>query len=842
MVFSTDGGTTWQTDAALDTMMTGGGVFKYQNTFGPTSTTFSTNGIQNFPQRQGYPQPSLVAYDPTNGNNIVAGGHDSGVFLSTDGGTTWQLLDDPINGDTSTQHIPRPWFAAFDHRPAGTTEIYIGTQGRGVYRMSGITLSVMAPGNQTAAEGANQPFNLGSFTDPDGGPWSVDVNWGDMGPHTTFTTTTTGSLGTRTHTFGEEGTYTVTVMVTDTTGGDSDSKTFTVTVSDPAVLATGVPVSAVEGAAFAGRAVATFTDPGGAEPNPSDPDPELSHHYTAMINWGDPTPPTAGTITFSAGTFTVSGNHTYGEEGTFTVTTTINHEGIITVTTSTASVSDPAVLPKGVPVFAVACRTFTAEVATFTDPGGAEPNPSDPDPELSHHYTAMIDWGDLTPPSAGTITYSGPPGSTTEPFIVTGTHAYALEGIYTVTTTIDHESIISVTTSTATIKDDIGLLLLDPTGSKSLFVTGNGSVTATECGAVVVDSNNARDAAFLAGHGTVTAQDIDVTGGARTVGHGSFSVAVDHETATPDPLGLALPPPPSMHFPAVHYSGDAPLTLSPGTYDGGIEITGHGAVTLLPGIYYLNGGGFRVSGKGSVTGDDVLIVNAPGGPEDTIDISGQGAVTLTALSSGPYQGVVILQDPASADPLHFTGQGAVTLTGVVYVPDAPVSITGNANVTINPGPGTAVAPPPILGALIAFDLKVAGNGVLTINPDDPAGPGAPSSPGRGLFVSRAVNAGLNDGDSAQGDDAFLGQIVFLLSRDQQAGRPSPASAPVTRSGAGTTAASPAALDWLFSGNSGDTGSAWSRENVPADRSHAAWVDPLGGQLVDELLSSLVQVA
>src|SRR5262249_26048210 len=83
MVFSTDGGTHWQTNPALDAMMTDGGLFKYQNSFGPTNFSLTNFG--------GYPQPSLVAYDPTNGNNIVAGGHDSGVFLSTDGGTTWRL-------------------------------------------------------------------------------------------------------------------------------------------------------------------------------------------------------------------------------------------------------------------------------------------------------------------------------------------------------------------------------------------------------------------------------------------------------------------------------------------------------------------------------------------------------------------------------------------------------------------------------------------------------------------------------------------------------------------------------------------------------------------------------
>jgi len=656
---------------------------------------------------------------------------------------------------------------------------------------SGITvdatpLTVTAAASQSAVEGASTSLSLGAFTDYEGnfwggnefatnaagsqnwgteiaqfamdsnGPWAVDVTWGDGSADTTFNVTATGSLGTQNHTYGEEGPDTVTVKVTNSLGV-SDSKTFVVNVSDPAVVqASTVPVSAVEGAAFTGVAFATFTDLGGAEPNSSDPTGTLANHYqVASINWGDGTAldTSSGSINFSgsAGStsdpFTVSGSHTYGEEGTYTITAVIDHEGVDTTLTSTATVSDPAVLGSAVPVIAVACRTLTVPVATYKDPGGAEPNASDPGP-LANHYTATINWGDLTPTSAGTITFSGTPGSTTDPFTVTGMHAYATEGTYTITTTINHEGIITTVTSTATIKDDLGLLLLDPTGANSMMVTGNGIVDVTGCGAAVVDSNNASSAAFVTGNGAVTAEDIDVTGAAVTHGKGSFSAPIDQEAATPDPLGLVLPAAPAATFPAVNYSGSLPLTLEPGTYVGGIKITGKGAVTLDPGIYYMQGGGFSVTGKGSLMGTNVLIVNAPRGPSDKINFDGQASVTLTALTSGPDAGVTIFQDPASANPVSFAGQAALNLAGVIYAPKALVSIVGNANVTVNPGPGTVatfVPPEPsINGALIAFDLKVDGNGVLTINPD-PAG--------SVMAAKNSAAAASLSGNSSQSDKA-----------------------------------------------------------------------------------------
>ena len=52
----------------------------------------------------------------------------------------------------------------------------------------------------------------------------------------TSVTTSQGSLGTKPHTYAEEGSYTVTVTVTDNTNL-SGSASFQVTVSDPAVAA-----------------------------------------------------------------------------------------------------------------------------------------------------------------------------------------------------------------------------------------------------------------------------------------------------------------------------------------------------------------------------------------------------------------------------------------------------------------------------------------------------------------------------------------------------------------------------------------------------------------------------
>lgn len=118
MVITQNGGTTWNALPALDDRMTGDGVFRFRNS--------------------SYAQPTLLAFDPADHDVVAAGGADSGVFLSTNGGTRWERVTDPINpGASGSAHIPRPRYAHFDHdAPADDIHLFLGTQGRGAWRLT----------------------------------------------------------------------------------------------------------------------------------------------------------------------------------------------------------------------------------------------------------------------------------------------------------------------------------------------------------------------------------------------------------------------------------------------------------------------------------------------------------------------------------------------------------------------------------------------------------------------------------------------------------------------------------------------------------------------------------
>jgi len=184
---------------------------------------------------------------------------------------------------------------------------------------------VTAPPNQRVSEGAAQFVSLGSFSDAGPGPWTAFVAWGDGWTTTLPAPSAPGSLGNQIHNYAEEGTFTGTIVVTDTGDNWSGSAPFTVSVQEVGVTATPmVGIAPTAGTPYSG-AVATFTDPGGAEPNDGT-------HYSASINWGDNTAATAGTISVNSGVFTVSGTHTYASANFYTISVTILQDGWLFVT------------------------------------------------------------------------------------------------------------------------------------------------------------------------------------------------------------------------------------------------------------------------------------------------------------------------------------------------------------------------------------------------------------------------------------------------------------------------------------------------------------------------------
>lgn len=226
------------------------------------------------------------------------------------------------------------------------------------------------------------------------------------------------------------------------------------------------------------------------------------------------------------------------------------------------------------------------------------------------------------------------------------------------------------------------IYVLDPTASGALTAAGNTSVVST-CGIFV--NSNSSSAFSVAGTASITSTQILVNGSSSIGSNASVTpTPTTNAGSQTDPLAGHVTPTVtnSCDYTNKSISSGATNPLSPGTYCGGISISG-GSVQFASGLYILNGGGLSLGGNGTVTGSHVTFFNTGkfGQSAGAISMQGGVGVTLSAQDSGPYQGILFWQDPnvgytATND---LTGGSNPLLTGTLYFPGTAVKYAGNTS-------------------------------------------------------------------------------------------------------------------------------------------------------------------
>ena len=175
-------------------------------------------------------------------------------------------------------------------------------------------------GTASLDEGGSASFSGAASIDPNGSLVSYHWEFGDGA---------TGDGASVSHTFAQDGAFTVRLTVTDN-DGLTDTATLAVTVANvaPAIAPIG---NATIDAGGAHTAAGTFTDPG-------------ADAWTATVNFGDGSAPAQAML--SGHTFSLV--HVYPNAGTFTVTVTIADDDTSVSSTHTVTVNPVQQVPGGV--------------------------------------------------------------------------------------------------------------------------------------------------------------------------------------------------------------------------------------------------------------------------------------------------------------------------------------------------------------------------------------------------------------------------------------------------------------------------------------------------------------
>jgi hypothetical protein len=217
-----------------------------------------------------------------------------------------------------------------------------------------------------------------------------------------------------------------------------------------------------------------------------------------------------------------------------------------------------------------------------------------------------------------------------------------------------------------------GVIVLHPSQEGALSMTGKAAIRVPARAVYVNSSHNS--AIRTVGTAVLDTPTLYSVGG-WSFGGRSGCTGTTTRTSVPcdDPCaGLAIPSTSGMAAAAALSLSGGNVTLSPGYYAGGIQITGNTNLTLNPGVYHI-GGNFRLT-SGNIQGDGVTIIMHQG----AMDIAGSSGLQLSPPADGPTSGFVIVQPASNNQELKLAGGSEVLISGTIYTPGAQLTLVGNS--------------------------------------------------------------------------------------------------------------------------------------------------------------------
>lgn len=251
-------------------------------------------------------------------------------------------------------------------------------------------------------------------------------------------------------------------------------------------------------------------------------------------------------------------------------------------------------------------------------------------------------------------------------------------------------------------QSNVCILALNPVLPVMVLVDTQGKISANSCG-VYADSVSTA-AITVRSSGVINAALTCSAGGVSNNGTINPGPTTDCPII-PDPLASRPGPPVGACMFNNYKISTGSAVLDPGTYCGGIAISGTAKVTFNPGTYVLKDGEFKIANTSVATGDHVGFFLT--GLTSKINFTGTSTVSFTGAVSGEMSGLLFYEDRASAlYRIHrISSTNANKLTGTIYLPKGYLLID----------PGSKIAQDSAYTAIIVQGLMVQSGPELVLN-------------------------------------------------------------------------------------------------------------------------------
>lgn len=220
-------------------------------------------------------------------------------------------------------------------------------------------------------------------------------------------------------------------------------------------------------------------------------------------------------------------------------------------------------------------------------------------------------------------------------------------------------------------------LALDETilGVATLYLETSARVTAQFC---AVQSNSKAPVGITAMNSSkLTAGQICSSGGTYGPKANFEPPPLNDCPIVPDPLASRPAPTVGACSRNNEVIDSGTITLMPGTYCGGLKVTGGAIVNLAPGEYVMKDGPLVVESGSTLNAQSAGVYLT--GSKATIQFASNSNISMTAPVSGALAGILFFEDrAASLYQIHkLTSDNAPVLLGTIYLPRGQLIVDAN---------------------------------------------------------------------------------------------------------------------------------------------------------------------